>query len=188
MSIITTALPDCLTVSGKECKIKTDFKTWLKFSEIISGGIESITDTAPLFCLVFEEIPPNFYEGLSAMFEFYTHNAKTTADSSSDKSRKNVFDFDYDGNLIYAAFLQQYNIDLCNANMHWWQFKSLFDSLSEETQFIKVVQYRMIDLSKIKDKEQKKFYRKMKSAYALPDKRSEKQKESDMNEVLSGFF
>ena len=39
--------------------------------------------------------------------------------------------------------------------------------------------YRAIDLSKIKDKEERKRYRKLKQIYALPDMRTQEQKEED---------
>ena len=45
--------------------------------------------------------------------------------------------------------------------------------------------YRAIDLSKIKDKDMKKHYKKMKKLYALPDLRSEEEKENDFAEAFS---
>ena len=90
--------------------------------------------------------------------------------------------------MIYSAFMQQYKIDLSDTRMHWWKFKALFGGLSEDTHIVKAIQYRTIDLSTIKDKEQKKFYKKMKSAYKLPDNRNEQQKEEYINTVLEGMF
>jgi hypothetical protein len=39
--------------------------------------------------------------------------------------------------------------------------------------------YRAVDLSKIKDKDQKKKYKALKQAWALPDERTEEEKERD---------
>ena len=119
--------------------------------------------------------------------KFYSY----TPVKSENKDRavnKNYFDFEYDANLIYSAFLQQYKIDLCQTNMHWWTFKALLGGLSDDTHFIKVVQYRSMDLSKIKDKEQKRHYQKMKALYKLPDNRSEEQKEQHLNDVMESMF
>ena len=44
------------------------------------------------------------------------------------------------------------------------------------------------DISKIKDKEQKKFYADMKKLYRLPDNRTQKQKENALNNALSALF
>ena len=41
-----------------------------------------------------------------------------------------------------------------------------------------------IDLSKIKDKEQKKYYKNLKMKFALPDNRTEEEKERDFAEAF----
>jgi hypothetical protein len=64
----------------------------------------------------------------------------------------------------------------------------LFDGLNDSTQFIKVVGYRSIKLSDIKDKEQKKYYRKMKQLYKLPDTRTQEEKEQAMNDMFEKMF
>ena len=53
---------------------------------------------------------------------------------------------------------------------------------------MKIVSYRGADLSKIKDKEQRAFIRRMKTRYVLPDKRSEDEKERDIVTELEGLF
>ena len=45
--------------------------------------------------------------------------------------------------------------------------------------------YRATELNTIKDKETKKFYKKMKKIYALPDMRTEEEKEYDFGEAFS---
>lgn len=187
MSIITTDLPTSLEICGKQCPIRTDVKTWLEFSHLVSGELtpEKIAD---IFALVFYELPPQFMAAFEAMGTFYSHSEKTDVKKKQTSSQKRVFDFDFDGDLIYAAFLQQYKIDLCLHQLHWWQFKALFNCLSEDTQFVKVMQYRSVNLSEIKDKNQRKFYRRMKQVYRLPDNRSEAQKEADMNEAFAAFM
>ena len=120
--------------------------------------------------------------------DFYSTEKLQKSNKRSEKKSKRVYDFEIDSELIYAAFMQQYKIDLSTVDLHWWKFKALFNSLSEDTQFIKVVRYRSMDLSKIKDKDQKKFYREMKSFYRLPDNRTEKEKEEGLNNALSGLF
>jgi len=50
------------------------------------------------------------------------------------------------------------------------------------------VQFRCTDTSKIKDKEQKRYYRKMKALYKLPDNRSEAQKEQQLNDIMAQMF
>ena len=44
--------------------------------------------------------------------------------------------------------------------------------------------YRAIDLGKIKDKEEKARYKKLKKIYKLPDMRTEAQKEADFGSAF----
>ena len=187
MSILTQKLPDYLLVRGKKCPIKTDFKTWLVFSELIGNSEELSAKIPQIFGLVFYELPPNLFDALTAMMEFYGKSKKDD-NKNADSNAKKLFDFEYDAELIYSAFVQQYKIDLCDEDIHWWKFKALFEGLSEDTHFMKVMQYRGMDLSKIKDKEQKNFYKKMKRLYRLPDNRCEEEKETDFINSFEKLF
>ena len=53
-------------------------------------------------------------------------------------------DFIQDGQLIYAAFMQSYGIDLNDqrGKLHWWKFTALLRGLPSNTRFMEVVQIR----------------------------------------------
>lgn len=53
-------------------------------------------------------------------------------------------DFIQDGQLIYAAFMQAYGIDLNDqrGKLHWWKFTALLRGLPSNTRFMEVVQIR----------------------------------------------
>ena len=68
--------------------------------------------------------------------------------------------------------------------MHWWQFRALFKSLNETQEFVKIMRYRATDLSKIKDKEQKAYYQKMKDIYKLPINKKDQQQLDKLTEAL----
>ena len=184
MNILTDTLPEELDICGKTYHIKSDFKTWIKFSQIVFSGEIDYKKLAKALRLVLDELPPGLEETVNAVMNFY-NPPKKQSKAQKSKNQKRVYDFDYDAELIYSAFLQQYKIDLTTAELHWWQFKALLDCLTDETNFIKVVGYRSINLSEIKNKEQKKFYREMKELHKLPDNRTEEQKEADF---VSGFL
>ena len=81
--------------------------------------------------------------------------------------------------------MEQYKIDLNNIKyLHWWKFKALFNSLNKNTHFVEIMGYRAMDLSKIKDKEEKKRYKRLQKIYALPDMRTEEQKEADFGKAF----
>ena len=110
-----------------------------------------------------------------------------TNDKGSIKnSNKQIYSYEFDAEYIYSAFMEQYNIDLNSIKyLHWWKFKALFNSLNENVLFSKIMSYRVIDLSKIKDKAIKKQYKQLKELYKLPDMRSEEEKENDFAEAFS---
>ena len=187
MSILTEVLPDYIIVKGNKHLIKTDFKVWLEVSSLIGNGGIDTTKIVKIFKLLFDELPPNMLEALKAVFEFYSHSEEKTK-KEERREHKKVCDFDYDADLIFASFMEQYKIDLSEASMHWWKFKALLQNLSEDTRFMEVIKYRSIKLSEIKDKNQKKFYAKMKALHKLPDTRSEAQKERDLMQAFENMF
>lgn len=96
------------------------------------------------------------------------------------KKEKQIYSYEFDDELIYSAFKTQYKIDLQDIDyLHWWKFKAMFNGLNEDNKIIEVMGYREMDLSKIKDKKEKARYKKLKELYALPDMRTQEQKEND---------
>ena len=52
--------------------------------------------------------------------------------------------------------------------MHWWKFRILFSALPEDSQIMKRICYRSIDLGQIKDESERRRIMKLKQLYALP--------------------
>lgn len=98
-----------------------------------------------------------------------------------NNGKKNyIYSYEYDADYIYSAFMQQYKMDLTEIEyLHWWKFRALFEGLNKDTKIVEIMGYRAMDLSKIKDKKEKKFYKNMKELYDLPDMRTTLQKEQD---------
>lgn len=140
-----------------------------------------------LFSLCYIDTPPTLKGGIEGIFLFLSGGGEKGGSEKTSR-KKSVFDFDVDAGLIYAAFLKEYGIDLSVCNMHWYKFLALFNALPSECEFMKIISYRGADLSKIKDKEQRAFIRRMKVRYALPDRRSDEEKQSDIVKELEGLF
>lgn len=110
-------------------------------------------------------------------------------DKGNKKNNNNkqvqIYSYEFDAEYIYSAFMEQYKIDLNSIEyLHWWKFKALFSSLNENVLFSKIMSYRAIDLTTIKDKNMKKQYRKLKELYKLPDMRTEEEKENEFANAL----
>ena len=96
-----------------------------------------------------------------------------------------VYSFQYDDDYIYAAFLEQYGIDLQDVeDLHWWKFRALFKGLREDTEIVKIMGYRSIEITSKMPKEQREFYKKMQSVHALPIPDAEKEANDLLTEAL----
>ena len=148
---------------------------------------EKIIQSLQLYYPNFNEIK-DFKTAINNILWFYS-GGKELANSNKKKNTRNnkqIYNYEFDAEYIYSAFMQEYKIDLQDIeSLHWWKFKALFNGLTEETQFVKIMGYRTIDISKIKDKKEKKRYKELQRLYALPDMRTEEEKEYDFAEAFS---
>lgn len=63
-------------------------------------------------------------------------------------SKDIAYDFSIDADYIFAAYYQQYHIDLSEVDMHWFKFLALFKAL-KDTVFNRIQEIRTQDLSDI---------------------------------------
>ena len=192
MSILTEPLRDFVEVDGKRYGVHTDFKVWLKFADIISDRDmpteQKVIESLKL-CYLRGSLPNNAEGAVKAMLAFYAGEQKKPQTGEGKKSNKTpVYDFEYDAEYIFAAFWAQYGLDLTKCRLHWHAFRALFLGLCGEHKICRMMEYRGADLSQIKNKEQKSFYRKMQRLYRLPDMRTQAQREADMMAAFSSGF
>ena len=177
-----------------EYNIKTDFKQGIKFELLMQDNSFKKEEKIQLALNIFyyeddfkktitkEELEKRIEDIL--WFYMCGKEEKTSLKKVKNK-QKQIYSYEFDDNKIYSAFIQQYKIDLQKQDLHWWQFKSMFESLTDETQIVQIMQYRATDLSKIKDKAEKKRIKDLQDLYKLPDMRTEEEKENDFaNEFL----
>ena len=189
MNILTKQLPDFVELDGKEYKVHTDFKNWIDISiMLIDKKDELDKNIAKIIKKAYIECPPNISLALKGILKFFNAEEDKQASTKESSHKKRIFSFEYDATYILSAFREQYNIDLLKENMHWFEFLAYFKSLNEDVQLMKIMQYRSVDLSQIKDKTQKAHLRKMKNIYFLPDNRTEEEKEAEMMSALENFF
>lgn len=185
MNMLLDTVPDSLTIDGIVYKINTDFRVWIKFENLLTEDNESEDVFSKILSLIFcDKIPPNRAneETVDRILWFYQCGKKRR--SVSCGSGKEVFSYDYDDGYICAAFMEQYHIDLNETNMHWWKFHALMLSLSDSTEFVKIMGYRSIEISSKMTAEQKSFYQKMKQRFKLPVKKELQQKYTDIENAL----
>lgn len=179
MNILIDKLPTSVVIDGVEYKINSDFRTSILFSLLMEDNDVNEQDKIlGALQLYYDVIPNNINSAIDEIINFYlcNDNNNTSSNSTKNKSNKKVLDYDIDSNYIYSAFLTQYNIDLQDIKyLHWWKFKAMLDSLNDDLMLCKIIKFRSIDVSKIQDKEQKKYYQKMQKMYEIKEKISEEE-------------
>jgi len=182
-NILLDKLPRC-TPSG--LLIRSDFRESIKFELLMQDNKIKEDDKIQLALNLYYDCEKivDIKKALDDMVWFYKcgeiNKIKETKNDNKKESNKQIYSYEFDDKYIYSAFMEQYRIDLNNIKyLHWWKFRALLEGLNENTRFVKIMGYRAIDLSKIKDKEEKNKYKKLKKIYNLPDMRTLQEKESD---------
>lgn len=172
-------------------KLRTDFRESIKFELLMQDTkLDEQTKVTQALKLYYYDVSKiqNLREAVKDILWFYScgrKQQKVDENKSKEENNKQIYSYEFDDEYIYSAFMEQYKIDLNSIKyLHWWKFKALLNSLNESTQFVKIMGYRSIDLSKIKDKDMKANYKKLKKQYALPDMRTTEQKEADFGKAF----
>lgn len=188
MNILVDLVPTTVSINNKKYEINSDFRTSILFEMMMQD--ENLSDEDKVVAtleLYYTECPTNISEAMDKVLWFYRGGKDILISNSNSKGKsiKNVYHFEYDDEYIYAAFLDQYNIDLQDIEyLHWWKFKAMFKALKEDNEIVKIMGYRSMDISKIKDKEQREHYKKLKKMYEIPKSKNEVEKVNEMENIL----
>lgn len=188
MNILIDLLPEAVNIDGKDYKINSDFRTSILFELLMQdNSIGKENKIYMVLELYYPIIPSNINEAINRMLWFYKCGKDAGLEKGNGKGKRDtqIYSFEYDDDYIYSAFLDQYRIDLQDIdNLHWWKFKAMFKSLKEDNEIVKIMGYRSMDLSKIKDKEQKAYYKKMQELYKIPISKDEENKLKEIERTL----
>lgn len=130
----------------------------------------TVEEMSEVFNEVFEEhISLSTVEDNHVEYDLAGNPMKTTA--SNGKQEQAPYDIRYDGDYIYASFLQAYGIDLFDVQgkLHWKKFNALLSGLPEGTKFMEVIKIRKWKPQKGDSAEYKEEMRRLQKDYALPN-------------------
>ena len=188
MNILVDLVPTTVNIDNKEYEINSDFRTSILFELLMQDGIIDEDDKILMALqLYYPDIPENIKEAIEQMLWFYRCGKDVSSSKGNGKSKgvTQIYSFEYDDDYIYSAFLDQYGVDLQDIEyLHWWKFKAMFKSLKDDNMIVKIMGYRSMDLSKVKDKEQKAYYKRMQKLYERPISKDEQNKLDDITIAL----
>nr|DAH09951.1 MAG TPA: hypothetical protein [Caudoviricetes sp.] len=186
MNMLINSVPDSLHIAGTKYKIHTDFSVWIEFEKLLSDESENAHKTiSDIKSLIFcDKQPPAQTDEETVNKILWFYRCGKEPQKSSHTSEKEIFSYDYDDGYIFSAFLEQYHIDLEQTKLHWWKFHALMLSLSDSTEFVKIMGYRSIEINSKMTAAQKSFYQKMKKQYKLPLKEKVQKQISSIEDAL----
>lgn len=169
---ITVGLPESVLIDGKKYPINCDFRIGMQFERILKGDGSDDAKLLKLLSMYYPKIPPNLNAAIDRMLWFYRCGEEEEKEEKPRQryqrrtSKEPAYSFAQDAPYIYAAFKEQYGIDLTESDMHWWKFVALFESLSEDTKMSKIMYYRKASTSGM-PKERRAFINEMKKLYQI---------------------
>lgn len=176
------SLPNTVVVGGRDFSIYTDFRTWLRFSiefeEWEQSGFQGLLEIGYLFkdkIPVFECVED--YIGI-LKFAFPRSVVPRNTGETED-----VLYFQYDGDYLYSAFMEQYGIDLLETELHWHKFNALLKGLNN-TKMNEIMEFRSYTGEKVKDMNSQ--YRRLKELWTPPEEETEEEKEAE--ERFNNYF
>lgn len=175
INLLYDKFPDSIQADNLTYPIRTDFRVWLKFADMLSQKLteqELVSALMSVFVRPVLQFSAPLTEGV---FSFYHadlleyQREEDDGTSTPNKAKPPVFDWKMDARYILGDFLHYYQLDLISVGyLHWFAFRALFDALPDDSHCMKRIAYRGADLNQIKNDAERKRIRKIKRAIALP--------------------
>ena len=176
------AWPNTVICNGRAFSIYTDFRVWIKFETDLVNYHEG--DIFRVDYLFKNDVPLTVdIKDLLAFSRPYSELPRKISDSDDDAI---PLDWEIDAELIYAAILGQYGIDLFDIEyLHWHKLLAMIKGLNESTKLREVMQYRMY--KRENNNKNVDQYERLKSAWEIRRLSSEEEQElEEFNRVFGG--
>lgn len=174
-NILLDALPSTVTIDGEEYPIETDFRIGIQFEMLLGDRSIQPEDKIIIALKLYygDRIPKDIRAAVDAAVDFYRCGVKPderkAKGSAIGKRRMDkIYDFDADAALFYAAFLDQYGIDLNDVDhLHWWKFMAMFEGLRRDHEIQRIMQIRGTDLASIENPKERQRIMRLQDRYRL---------------------
>lgn len=175
MDLTAKRLPNVIEIHGSLYPVNTDFRLWMRF-EIELGKLRR-GEKLDVSYLFMDEMP--VFMTLNDLLSF-ARPERPLPRRTGAPSDVLALDYEIDSDLIFAAFLGQYGIDLTEVDLHWHKFLALLYGLNEQTKLREVMAYRMYE----KNNDKKDHYEELKRAWEIerltPEEEAEIQEFSNL--------
>lgn len=176
INILYEPFPDSITADGQIFRIQTDFREWLRFADMLADRELTPEEKAYLCSKWLEPEPEIVTESIIiAMLSFYRADGlhpdppEPDEEDEPEPPHPPYFDWKADAAFLTGDFRRYYGIDLLTVQaLHWWEFRTLFEALPDDSRCMKRIAYRSADLSQIKNKAERARIARIQKQIALP--------------------
>lgn len=167
-------------------RICTDFRVGIQIVQLLEDGEYSQMERLAYAAeLLFYNMPGSIEECVKGIMWFLS-SWNWDGKSGDKQDDVIVMDYDVDQWRIYAAFRRQYNINLNDAELHFWEFMGLLRNL-EECNFTRIMDIRTMKIDSKMSSEQKAAIKAAKEIYKINREDPEEDKVSPAREEFLKF-
>lgn len=166
-------------VNNNKYKINTDFRVALKCNEIAESDVSEEEKALAIIYLLFGDDGLDNTDDWEKLLKVALKYLTLNKENNNNEDKEANMSFEQDWGYIQASFFSDYNIDLSNTKMHWWQFYDLVCGLTEKCVLNRVRFVRDFDISQIKDSKEKEKWIKQKEMLALKKEKTLEEKRLD---------
>lgn len=173
MSLLTSEAPRQLC--GVD--ICWDFRDMIRLSLLlIDEELPEAVRYAAALELFYTEPVTDVQAAWAKLLWFYGGGTQGNVRNDGEHRGVRLYDFEQDGDLIWAAFYAQYGIDLTEVQgLHWWKFRAMFLNLDEHQQISRIMSWRGVDTKGMSPKVAAE-YKRLKRIWAIRKGKSDKPK------------
>ena len=175
-------LPNHITIDGTRYRLRLDFRNVLRMMDVMDRKdiLPLARDYLALKC-VMRRPPKDCRKALNLVRLFLFGESKYT-------DEKRVTSFAQDADMIRAAFMQEYGINLYRDKLHWFEFTALLYNLPPGNKYTEVVSIRSrpIPAATRYNKAERDALIRAQAAYAI--EYTEEERERNYNNALRRVF
>ncbi len=175
MGFLTDYEDNLVICRGREYRLDLSYDAVLNvqrmFREKLLDNADMLVEALKILGLSDADIRKLSWNERSELFEKICEEKIAIRPRPKVGKQQKLFDFEDDGEYIYASFMQDYGIDLIDqqGKLPWQRFIALFQGLSDKTKIKEIMRIRGMDLPAPNRTNQKEIQEiaEMKAYYAL---------------------